>query len=73
VRFENPQRLRAGLDNVPAGRENDPHIEFFLACNPGHAQGDELACLTELSRKNLTAAGRRMMPARPHELASHHC
>jgi hypothetical protein len=73
VRFENPQRLREGLDNVPAGRESNPHVEFFLTHNPGHAVGDELVCLTELSRENLTAAGRRMMPARSHELASHHC
>lgn len=71
VSFENPQRLRAGLDQVPAGRELDPHIQFFLARNPGHTRGDELVCLTELCRENLTAAGRRMMPARPHELASH--
>ena len=31
VRFENPQRLRTGLDEIPGlGRESDPHIEFFL-------------------------------------------
>jgi hypothetical protein len=73
VRFENPQRLRSGLDQVPPGRDRDPHIQFFLARNPSHADGDELVCLTELSRENLTAAGRRMMPARPHELAGQHC
>jgi len=70
VRFTNPQRLCAGLENVPAGREQDPHTLFFLARNPGHAGGDELVCLTELCPENLTAAGRRMMPT--HELASHH-
>ncbi|MSU59982.1 MAG: GNAT family N-acetyltransferase [Pedosphaera sp.] len=60
VRFQNPQRLRAGLNQIPAGRANDPHIAFFAARNPGHADGDELACLTELCPENLTAAGRRM-------------
>lgn len=70
VRFSNPQRLRAGLEGIPAGRERDPHTTFFLACNPGHANGDELVCLTELCPENLTAAGRRMMPT--NELASHH-
>ncbi|HSY19922.1 MAG TPA: hypothetical protein VK815_16380 [Candidatus Acidoferrales bacterium] len=70
VRFNQPQRLRAGLEEIPPGREQDPHTAFFLAHNPGHASGDELACLTELCPENLTAAGRRMMPIRTHELAS---
>ena len=70
VRFTNPQRLCAGLEQVPAGREQDPHTHFFLSRNSGHASGDELVCLTELCPLNLTAAGRRMMPT--HELASHH-
>ena len=74
VRFKHPQQLRTGLNAVPAGRERDPHVDYFLAHNPGHAQGDELVCLTELCHENLTAAGRRMMPApaQPNELASHH-
>jgi hypothetical protein len=29
--------------------------------NPGHAAGEELACLAELSRANLTRAGLRMI------------
>lgn len=61
VRFTNPQRLRAGLEEVPPGREHDPHVSFFISRNPGYANGDELVCLTELSPENLTAAGRRMM------------
>jgi hypothetical protein len=61
VRFRNPQRLRPGLNEVSQGRQYDPHISFFLSHNPGHVEGDELVCLTELSPDNLTAAGRRMM------------
>jgi hypothetical protein len=60
VRFTNPQRLKDGLEQIPEGRERDPHISFFLLRNPGHANGDELICLTELCPENLTAAGRRM-------------
>jgi hypothetical protein len=60
VRFNTPQRLRHNLQAIPQGRENDPHIGFFLSRNPGHGAGDELVCLTELSPANLTAAGRRM-------------
>ena len=61
VRFEAPQRLRAHLAAVPEGKANDPHVRFFLERNPGHANGDELVCLTELSDANLTAAGVRMV------------
>lgn len=61
VRFTHPQRLRGALSTVPDGRVNDPHIGFFVSQNPGHAQGDELVCLTELSDENLTRAGCRMI------------
>ena len=61
VRFPHPQKLRGGLADVPAGRRTDEHVAFFLSRNPGHAEGDELVCLTEISEANLTAAGRRMI------------
>jgi len=64
VRFPEPQVLREGLAVVPAGRRADPHVEFFLARNPGWRRGDELACLTEIAESNLTPAGRRMWHAR---------
>lgn len=73
VRFLNPQRLQGGLKEIPAGRVTDPHVAYFAACNPGHPQGDELVCLTELSDGNLTAAGRRMVAARMDETPCHHC
>lgn len=61
VRFPAPQRLRGELSAVAESRLRDPHVAFFLAANPGHVQGDELVCLTELSPENLTAAGQRMV------------
>jgi len=61
VRFPRPQRLRAHLAGIPEGKENDPHVRFFLERNPGHSAGDELVCLTALSDDNLTAAGLRMV------------
>lgn len=61
VRFAHPQRLRAPLAAIPPGRTADLHIDFFLHRNPGHGHGDELACLTEIHERNLTAAGRRMI------------
>ncbi|MFN8571234.1 MAG: hypothetical protein U0132_04200 [Gemmatimonadaceae bacterium] len=61
VRFAHPQRLRDHLAGIPDGRELDPHAQFFFERNPGHADGDELVCLTELSDENLTRAGCRMV------------
>jgi hypothetical protein len=61
VRFTQPQRLRGKLAWVPDGRAADPHVAFFLSRNPGHAEGDELVCLTALDDENLTRAGRRMI------------
>ncbi len=60
VRFRAATPLRHGIAEVTAQRLRDPHVAFFARMNPGHANGDELACLTELSRSNLTRAGQRM-------------
>lgn len=65
VRLADPQRLRGPLAGIPAGRTADPHVAFFAARNPGHADGDELVCLTELTPTNLTPAGRRMATGVP--------
>jgi hypothetical protein len=61
VRFPQPQCLRGPLAVVPEGRDQNPHVAFFLARNPGHGHGDELVCLTEICEANLTPAGRRMV------------
>lgn len=61
VRFRRPQKLIAELKDIPSGREGDPHVAFFMSRNPGHSNGDELVCLTELCPENLTVAGHRMM------------
>jgi hypothetical protein len=63
VRFGKPQRLVPELRDVPAGRTDDPHIAFFLERNPGHIDGDELVCVTNIGDHNLTAAGRRIARA----------
>jgi hypothetical protein len=72
VRFTNPQRLKNGLEQIPDGRSLDPHISFFISHNPGHANGDELVCLTELCLENLTPAGRRMTSPPVYALQSDH-
>ncbi|MDX2097193.1 MAG: hypothetical protein SFW36_05405 [Leptolyngbyaceae cyanobacterium bins.59] len=60
VKFSHPQVLRSPLRVVPTERLQDPHVCFFEQCNPGHVQGDELVCLTEICEENLTRAGLRL-------------
>ena len=65
VRFRQPTPLRSGVAAISPERLRDPRVNFFVRANPGHAQGDELACVTELSRTNLTRAGQRMVSRLP--------
>jgi hypothetical protein len=61
VRFKDPTPLRRGVADITDQRRRDRRIAFFEKMNPGHAQGDELACIAQLSRANLTPAGLRMI------------
>jgi len=61
VRLHPATPLRAGVAEVTEQRLRDSRVAFFNKMNPGHADGDELACLTEVSRSNLTRAGERMV------------
>lgn len=61
VRFRTATPLRRGIAEVTVERLRDPQVAFFARMNPGHADGDELACLAELSCSNLTRAGQRMV------------
>ena len=61
VRLRPATPLRAGVAEVTERRLRDSQVAFFTRMNPGHADGDELACLTEISRSNLTRAGERMV------------
>lgn len=64
VRLRRATPLRRGVAEITDERLRDPHVAFFARMNPGHDRGDELACLAELSRSNLTRAAARLM-ARP--------
>lgn len=61
VQLEHAAPLRPGVAEITAQRQRDPMVAFFASRNPGHAQGDELACLTRISRSNLTRAAERML------------
>lgn len=54
-----PTALRPEYRGLEPERISNPHIQFFLAQNPGHAAGEELVCLCELSADNLRPWARR--------------
>lgn len=60
IRLATPAPLREGVSD-PASRMHDPDVRFFVEHNPGHAEGDELACLVRIAPDNLTPAGLRMI------------
>lgn len=61
VRFKNGATpLRDGIAEVTDERLHDPHVAFYISKNPGHINGDELVCITQVHPDNFTAAGKRM-------------
>lgn len=61
VRLRSATPLRGGISDITEQRLADPQVAFFARVNPGHVNGDELACITEINPANLTKAGRRMV------------
>jgi hypothetical protein len=70
VHLPHPQTLQTQIAGIPTERLQDPHVQFFQECNPGHNLGDELVCLTEIRRENLTSAGLRMWDSNPEKAAA---
>ncbi len=62
VHLTEPQRLRPEIRDLP-GVRRDKHVDLFHTLNPNADEGDELACLADLSDDNLTRAGWRMVRA----------
>jgi len=62
IRAENSgQRLRPGLADITPSRRRNRDVLFFESSNPGHARGDELACIAQFHPKNLTPFIRRWL------------
>lgn len=61
VRLRSATPLCDGISDITERRLTDPQVAFFARMNPGHARGDELASLTEITPTNLTKAGQRMV------------
>ncbi len=47
----------------PSRLAEDPHVKLFQQINPGHREGQELACLVPLDPANLRPSGRRLATA----------
>jgi hypothetical protein len=49
------------LREVPESRRDGRWVRFFLEKNPGYVRGDELCCLTRISRENIRPLGLKML------------
>ena len=62
VRFkEGATPLKEGVADVDERRLTDPHIRYFVEQNPGHVNGDELVCITQIHEDNFTPALKRLL------------
>jgi len=60
IRYATPhERVRTGLAPATEDVLRNPHVRFFVERNPGHADGDELACLAEVRTIDLIKLGAR--------------
>ena len=57
------ERVRPGLTPITARHLANPHVRFFLERNPGHAEGDELACLANVRLRDLLRTAVRLVVA----------
>lgn len=55
------ERLREGVADVTEAHLKHDDIRFFVERNPGHKDGDELACIAEIRPENFTRGARRVL------------
>jgi len=53
--------LREGVSPVDERHLRNAHVAFFVQANPGHARGDELACIALIDESNFTSGGRKVL------------
>lgn len=62
LRFESQHyRVRDGIAPIDRAAAAHPHIAFFAERNPGHVDGEELVCLTEVRLRDLGLAVGRIL------------
>lgn len=60
VRVNGHERVRDGLAPITHRHLANPHVAFFVGRNPGHAAGDELACLAHVRFADLARIALRV-------------
>lgn len=58
------ERVRAGLSPIDESALANSHVRYFVQRNPGHARGDELACLALLRKRDTAGTAFRVGVAR---------
>lgn len=62
IRFDPPREcLRPEIATLAEFQAVHPTVQFFVTKNPGHAQGDELACLARVEPVNYSRFARKLM------------
>jgi hypothetical protein len=62
VRFDSGhERVRSGLAPITVRHLENLHVRFFVARNPGHSTGEELACLAEVRLIDIARIAVRLM------------
>jgi len=57
------ERVRPGLTPVTERHRANAHVRYFVERNPGHADGDELACLAVVRVRDLVRIAARLVLA----------
>jgi hypothetical protein len=58
------ERVRTGLSPIDESALSNPHVRYFVERNPGHARGDELACLALARKRDAARTAIRVTVAR---------
>jgi hypothetical protein len=65
VRYARPhEHVRDGIAPLTDALLRSPHVRFFVERNPGHVNGDELACLADVRLRDLARAVARIAVVR---------
>lgn len=63
VRASGHEHVREGLAPVTPRHLANPHVAYFVARNPGHQEGDELACLADVRLVDIARIALRLVAA----------
>ena len=62
IKFDGEKdQLKKGVADIDQSKMDNPDIKYFVERNPNWQQGDELACLIELTKDNFNRVGHRIV------------